>query len=117
MTGHGNRAASASAGVALAALLLTACVSEVRLAPDDPSWTVAGGVATWTAEPVTVVVHLDTDVVDFPARGEIVNRGAAPVRVTFVPAADTAEGGAGRMGGTAEGLPSPLSAGTPYDVP
>jgi hypothetical protein len=96
-------------GVAATALLLCACVSRVRLAPDAPAWQTAGSDASWRADPVVVVARLDTDAGALPARGVVVNTGTATVRVTFVPEA-----------GPAGGVQAPLDmlvAGVPYEVP
>lgn len=108
------RSLAASGGLVLSALLLTACVSEVRLAPDSPSWSVADAVATWNAGDVDVVVPLATDADAFPARGEVVNRGTAPVRVAFAPATSSGDAGDGRIG---RDEPLALVPGTPYEVP
>ena len=100
-------------GVLLPALLLGACVSQVRLAPDAMGWQTAGSDASWRADPILVVAKLDTDAGALPARGLVVNTGRTPVRVTFVP--DVAEAGSAGDGG--EGLPDAIVAGGRFEVP
>jgi hypothetical protein len=104
----------ARGALVLAAILLTGCVTEVKLAPDDPSWAVADAVATWTADEVSVEVPIYTDAGEFPGRGSIVNRWDAPIRVTFAPDVGAGDVGDGRTG---RDEPAPLAVGTPYEVP
>lgn len=92
-----------------AALLLAACVSEVRLAPDDHGWQTSASDATWRSDPVLVVARLDTDAGVLPARGMIVNTGTEPVHVTFVPDVPSPA--------HADGLPDAAIGGVPFEVP
>lgn len=95
-------------GTAAAPLLLAACVSNVRLAPDAHGWQTAPNEASWRSDTIVVVTRLDTDAGPLPARGVIANTGTAPVRVTFVP--DVASHGDA-------GLPDAAFDGIPFDVP
>ena len=122
MTKRDSSFASSRFVVAAAALLLAACVSKVRLAPEDDgrtsepgisTWTVEGGVAKWTVDEVDIVVPLDTEAGEFPARGVIVNRGSSPARVSFAPAAGDAQG-CGRLG---DAQLVPIDAGKEYELP
>jgi hypothetical protein len=108
------RVGVATGGPVLAALLLAACVTEVRLAPDDPSWSVAGGVATWTSDEALIEVPVRSDAGEFPLRGEVVNRWGESVTVAFTPDVAVADVEDGRIGRD-DALP--LVAGTPYEVP
>jgi hypothetical protein len=79
-----------AAGLALAAVLLGACTTEVRLTPGAADWKVAGDEATWTSGDVAVVASLDASHGKFPIRGEV--RARTPVEVAFVPLVSS-EGG------------------------
>jgi hypothetical protein len=109
-----NRSRVATVALALASVLLAACVTEVRLAPAEPSWSVVDAVATWTAGEVSIEVPVYTGADEFPVRGEVVNRWEFPVRVAFAPGVPAAGGRDGRVGGDE---PAALVAGTRYEVP
>ena len=89
-------------------LLLAACVSNVRLAPDAHGWQTGPDEATWRSDTIVVVTRLDTDAGPLPARGVIANTGNASVRITFVP--DVASRGDA-------GLPDAAFDGVPFEVP
>ena len=104
-------------GMAASALLLAACVSQVRLAPDAHGWQNGGTDAIWRSDPVLVVAQLDTDAGPLPAHGRIVNSGRAPVRVTLVPDVVPPTGEGGPTGGTEQPPPDATINGLPVAVP
>ena len=104
--------------MAASALLLAACVSQVRLAPDAHGWQNGGTDAIWRSDPILVVARLDTDAGPLPAHGRIVNSGRAPVRVTLVPDAVPPRGEDGASGGGGgEVQPDATVNGVPVGVP
>lgn len=106
-------------GVALAGALAVACTTDVQLRPRNTEWSTGGGDATWRSGDVEVVVSLGTTARAFPAKGVLTNHGPAPVTVSFVPRVSRPDSESGEIDRPAAdgGGTTPISEGTPYEVP
>ena len=106
-----------AACMALAAALLGACTTNVRLAPSAADWTVAGDEATWTSGDVAVVTSLAATEGRFPIRGEI--RASSPFEVAFVPIVSSEGGDVGetRVSAEPDARTYPIAAATFFAAP